>query len=106
MGSSPSVEAVALGAFRGALEEFGYVDGQPIVIEPRYAMGQPERFGSLARELVALAPSVIACVGRQETAALQAATRLRDRPRARARRPRYPQQPSRCWRGPAPGNKG
>ena len=38
-------------------------------------MGQPERFGSLARELVALAPSVIACVGRQETTALQAATR-------------------------------
>src|SRR6516225_958519 len=38
-------------------------------------MGQPERFGSLARELVALAPSVIACVGRREAAALQAATR-------------------------------
>jgi putative ABC transport system substrate-binding protein len=38
-------------------------------------MGEPDRFGSLARELVALAPSVIACVGRRETAALQAATR-------------------------------
>src|ERR1700756_4045212 len=38
-------------------------------------MGQPDRFGSLARELVTLTPSVIACVGRQETAALQAATR-------------------------------
>src|SRR5690242_6165430 len=37
-------------------------------------MGQPDQFGSLARELVALAPSVIACVGRRETAALQAAT--------------------------------
>ena len=50
-------------------------DGQTIQIEPRYAMGQPDRFGSLARELVAMSPAVIACVGRQETAALQAATR-------------------------------
>jgi putative ABC transport system substrate-binding protein len=75
MGSSPNVEAERLDAFRGALEKLGYVDGQTIQIEPRYAMGQPDRFGSLARELVAMSPAVIACVGRQETAALQAATR-------------------------------
>jgi putative tryptophan/tyrosine transport system substrate-binding protein len=37
-------------------------------------MGQPDRFASLARELVALAPAVIACVGRRETSALRAAT--------------------------------
>jgi putative ABC transport system substrate-binding protein len=75
MGSSPRIEATKLQAFRGALERLGYIDGQTIVIEPRYAMGEPDRFGSLARELVARAPSVIACVGRQETAALRAATR-------------------------------
>jgi ABC-type uncharacterized transport system substrate-binding protein len=75
MGSSPSVEAAKLDAFRGAFEKLGYIDGQTILIEVRYAMGQPDRFGSLARELVALAPAVIACVGRQETTALQAATR-------------------------------
>jgi len=75
MGSSPSVEAEGLAAFRGALEKLGYIDGQNILIEPRYAMGQPDRFESLAHELVALAPAVIVCVGRQETAALQAATR-------------------------------
>jgi putative tryptophan/tyrosine transport system substrate-binding protein len=75
MGANPSDEAAKLEAFRGALERLGYVDGQTILIELRYAMGEPDRFGSLARELVALAPSVIACVGRQETAALQAATR-------------------------------
>jgi putative tryptophan/tyrosine transport system substrate-binding protein len=74
MGSSPSVEATKLDAFREALEKLGYIDGQTILIEVRYAMGQPDQFGSLARELVALAPSVIACVGRRETAALQAAT--------------------------------
>ena len=74
MGANPSDEAAKLVAFRGALEKLGYIDGQTIQIELRYAMGQPDRFASLARELVALAPSVIACVGRQETAALQAAT--------------------------------
>jgi putative tryptophan/tyrosine transport system substrate-binding protein len=75
MGSSPSNEAPKLDAFRGALEKLGYIDGQTVVIEVRYAMGEPDRFGSLARELVALAPAVIACVGRRETAALQAAAR-------------------------------
>jgi putative ABC transport system substrate-binding protein len=75
MGANPSDEAAKLEAFRGALEKLGYVDGQTILIEVRYAMGEPERFGSLARELVALTPSVIAFVGRRETAALQAATR-------------------------------
>ena len=75
MGSSPSVEAAGLAAFREALEKFGYIDGQTILVELRYAMGQPDRLSSLARELVALAPSVIVCVGRQETTALQAATR-------------------------------
>jgi putative ABC transport system substrate-binding protein len=76
MGANPSDEAAKLEAFRGALEKLGYVDGQTILIELRYAMGEPDRFSSLARELVALAPSVIACVGRRETAALQAATRM------------------------------
>ena len=75
MGSSPSVEAATLGAFRQALTEAGFSDGQTIILEVRYAEGQPDRFRSLARELVALAPSVIACVGSKETAALQAATR-------------------------------
>src|SRR5438067_10600748 len=69
-GSSPSDEATKLDAFREALEKFGYIDGQTILIEVRYAKGQPDQFGSLARELVALAPSVIACVGRRVTAAL------------------------------------
>src|SRR5205807_10672935 len=75
MGASPSDEAAKLDAFRGGLEKLGYVDGQTIRIELRYAMGQPDRFAPLARELVALTPAVIACVGRQETTALQAATR-------------------------------
>jgi putative ABC transport system substrate-binding protein len=75
MGSSPSVESAKLAAFRESLEKLGYIDGQTILVQVRYAMGQPDRLGGLARELVELAPSVIVCVGRQETTALQAATR-------------------------------
>ena len=41
MGSNPSVEAATLDAFRGALAKLGYIDGQTVVIEVRYAMGQP-----------------------------------------------------------------
>jgi putative ABC transport system substrate-binding protein len=75
MGADPSDESTKLDAFRGALEKLGYIDGQTIAIEVRYAMGRPDRFSSLAHELVALVPSVIVCVGRRETTALQAATR-------------------------------
>ena len=75
MGANPTVEAARLGAFRGALERLGYSDGQTILIELRYAEGHIDRFDGLARELVALAPAVIACVGTPETRALQAATR-------------------------------
>jgi hypothetical protein len=59
MGASPSVEAVGLAAFREALAKLGYIEGQTVVIEPRYGIGQPDRFDSLTRELVALAPAVI-----------------------------------------------
>src|SRR5215469_5360037 len=75
MGADASEEATKLDAFRGALEKLGYIEGQSMVIEVRYAMGQPDRFSSLARELVELTPSVIVCVGRRETTALLAATR-------------------------------
>jgi putative ABC transport system substrate-binding protein len=75
MGATASSEAPKLGVFREAIKGLGYIEGQTIAIEPRYAEGQPDRLAMLARELVALAPAVIVCVGRQETVALQAATR-------------------------------
>jgi putative ABC transport system substrate-binding protein len=74
MGSSPSDEAAKLDAFRGALERLGHIDGETIQVDLRYAMGEPDRFDGLARELVALAPAVIACVGRREATVLPAAT--------------------------------
>jgi ABC-type uncharacterized transport system substrate-binding protein len=74
MGATASIEAAHLGVFRAALKGLGYIEGQTIAIEPRYAESQPERLPMLAREMVARAPAVIVCVGRQEVVALQAAT--------------------------------
>ena len=41
----------------------GYVDGQNIVIEPRFAEGQYERFPGLLAELVGLKVDVLAVTG-------------------------------------------
>jgi putative ABC transport system substrate-binding protein len=43
-----------LAALRDGLRDLGYVDGENIVIEPRYAAGQVERLSPLAAELVRL----------------------------------------------------
>jgi putative ABC transport system substrate-binding protein len=39
-------------AFRGALRELGYIEGQNIIIEERRAEGRLERFGELLRSNV------------------------------------------------------
>ena len=44
----------SLEAFRQGLREFGYVEGQNLVIEQRYAEGRLERLPALAAELVQL----------------------------------------------------
>ncbi len=45
--------------FRQALRELGWVDGQNLVIDVRYAEGRYDRLPDLAAELVALKPDVI-----------------------------------------------
>jgi putative tryptophan/tyrosine transport system substrate-binding protein len=52
-----------LGAFLRGLRELGYVESQNIVIEYRYAQGQPDRLRGLARELVAIKPDLIFALG-------------------------------------------
>ena len=42
-----------------ALRELGYIEGQNLIIERRYAESRMERFPSLVAELVALKPDVI-----------------------------------------------
>ena len=46
-------------AIRRALNEFGYVEGQNIVIEYRYSEGNTDRASELAAELVRLKDDVV-----------------------------------------------
>jgi putative ABC transport system substrate-binding protein len=57
-------------AFRQGLRDFGYVEGQNLVIEYRYAEGRAERVTALAAELVQLPVDVLVVGG---TAAIRAA---------------------------------
>jgi putative ABC transport system substrate-binding protein len=50
-------------AFRQGLGDLGYVEGRNVVIEPRFAEGQYERFPDLLAELVRLKVDVIALTG-------------------------------------------
>jgi putative tryptophan/tyrosine transport system substrate-binding protein len=49
--------------FRQGLKEFGYVDGQNVVVDYRFAEGQPDRIAGLAAELMQSRPVVLAVVG-------------------------------------------
>ena len=48
-----------LPAFQQGLRDLGYVEGQTIRLDYRYAEEHPERLPALAAELVQLAPEVI-----------------------------------------------
>jgi putative ABC transport system substrate-binding protein len=50
-------------AFQKGLADLGYVEGRNVVIEPRFAEGQYERFPDLLAELVRLKVDVIALTG-------------------------------------------
>ena len=50
-------------AFRKGLADLGYIDGQNVVIEPRFAEGHYERFPELFAELVRLKVDVLAVTG-------------------------------------------
>src|SRR6059058_1632548 len=73
-GSSTSVAHI-LEAFRQGLRDLGYVEGQNIVIEYRYAEGKAERLPDLAAELVSLKVDVIMAGGTPAPLAAKHATR-------------------------------
>src|SRR6266487_6997096 len=62
-------------AFRQGLRELGYVEGQNIAIESRWAEGQDDQYPTLAADLVRLKVDVIVTVGGAATKAAQQATR-------------------------------
>src|SRR3954453_10961844 len=61
-------------ALTGGLRDLGYVEGQNLSIEYRFAGESPERFDLLAIELVSLAPHVIVTVATPATLAARRAT--------------------------------
>ena len=74
LGDSPAVYPHAIEAFRQGLRDLGYVEGQNITIEYRWAEGKPERMRELAEELARLKVDVIIVPGSIYTEAAKRAT--------------------------------
>jgi putative ABC transport system substrate-binding protein len=73
--SSDPLRQRRLEAFRQGLRELGYVEGQNIALESRWAEGKYDRYPALAADLLRLKVDVIVAVGGAATQAAQQATR-------------------------------
>jgi putative ABC transport system substrate-binding protein len=71
---APSVNQHFLDAFKRGLRELGYVEGQNVVIEERWAEGQNERFPALVAELVRLKVDLLVVASTSGAVAAKAAT--------------------------------
>ena len=71
--ATASLEATLVGAFRDGLRELGYVEGQNVVIEYRWAEGDYSRLPALIAELVAQKVDVIVTAGTPATLAVKKA---------------------------------
>jgi putative ABC transport system substrate-binding protein len=73
--TSASDGARLLESFRQGLRELGYVEGQNIFVDYRWADGMPDRFPALAAELIQLRVDAIVTYNNAPVAALHHATR-------------------------------
>jgi len=73
--TSHASEAMNIEAFRRGLQALGYVEGQNIMLEYRYADGNLEQLPPFAAELVRLNVAVIVTTGTPPTRAAQHATK-------------------------------
>ena len=62
-GTDPATDSIRSEPFRLALRELGYIEGQNIAIEFRYAEGKQDRYPELAAELVRLKVDAIVVAG-------------------------------------------
>ena len=63
-----------LAGFRQGLKDFGYVEGQNIIVEYRYAEGRTDRIAGLVAELVQMQPDVLVGLGNPVITGLKNAT--------------------------------
>jgi putative tryptophan/tyrosine transport system substrate-binding protein len=61
--------------FLEGLKQAGFIVGRNVVIEYRFAEGQPDRLPALAAELVGLPPAVLVAIGASAAAAAKQATK-------------------------------
>jgi len=61
-------------ALRAGLHDFGYVEGQNLTIEYRFALGQTKSYDELAQELISLDPVAIVLTGTPAALALKRQT--------------------------------
>jgi ABC-type uncharacterized transport system substrate-binding protein len=71
---SASIEPALPEAFRTALRDLGYVEGQNLVVKSRFAEAKVERLPQLALELVNFGPDIVVAVGAAEVQAIKQAT--------------------------------
>ncbi len=71
---SPAADSPQISAFRRGLQDLGWIEGQSVSLEYRWAEGHPERLPALARDLVALKVDVIMTAGSVPIRAAKGAT--------------------------------
>jgi putative ABC transport system substrate-binding protein len=74
--TSPDLNAEFLRAFRQTLKEAGFVEGETVAIEYRWADGQGDRLPTMATDLVRRRVAVLATAGNAATLAAKSATTI------------------------------
>lgn len=75
LGMDSAMQATRIAAFRDEMRKLGFVEGENLVIETRWAQGRFDRLPALAEELVAQKPEVIVTAAPPPVSALQKATK-------------------------------